>query len=106
MALTEITRLPIEPNALTALFGISEVPMSRIQADLIASVTLLARRLILMKWKSSTPPSHTQWIRDIFNNLQLEKIRNTMRGSVRTFHDTWDPFLSYAERITFSVIPE
>ena len=104
--LTELTGMPIEPNPMTALFGISEVPMSRTQADLIAFVTLLARRLILMKWKSPTPPSHTQWIRDIFNNLQLEKIRYTLRGSVRIFHDTWDPFLSYAERITFSVVPE
>ena len=57
--LTELTGTLIEPNAVTALFGISQLPLSRAQADLIAFVTLLARRLILMRWKSPTPPSHT-----------------------------------------------
>lgn len=46
----------------------------RLQADLIAFVTLLARRLILMRWKSPTLPSHTLWMKEMFNNLQLEKI--------------------------------
>ena len=72
--LTEITGTLTEPNGITALFGISQLPVPELQADLIAFVTLLARRLILMRRKSPTPPSHAQWIKEIINNLQLEQI--------------------------------
>lgn len=71
---TEVTGTRIEPNAITALLSISQVPLPRLQADRIAFATLLARRLILLRWKSPTPPSHTLWIKEIFNHLQLEKI--------------------------------
>ena len=104
--LTALTGTPIVPNPITALFGIPQLPLPRPQADLIAFVTLLARRLILMNWKSSTPPSHTQWMRDIFNNLQLERIRYIMKGSISKFHVVWDPLFAYAEGLTFPVIPE
>lgn len=33
---------------------------------ILAFVTLLVRRLILFKWKSPTPPTHTHWLRDTF----------------------------------------
>lgn len=104
--LTEVTGTLIEPNAITALFGIPQLPLPRLQADLIAFVTLLARRLILMRWKSPIPPSHTLWLKEIFNNLQLEKIRYTLKGSYKTFKKVWGSFFAYADKITFPVIPE
>lgn len=35
-ALSEITATPMEPNAITAIFGISKVHLLRLQADMIA----------------------------------------------------------------------
>ena len=104
--LSEVTGTLIEPNAITAVFGIPNLPLPRLKADLIAFATLLARRLILTRWKSPTPPSHTMWIRDIFNNLQLEKIRYTLRGSAGKFRSVWGPFFASAGRMTFPDIPE
>lgn len=72
--LSEITGTCLEPNAITVLFGISQLPLPQLQADLMQLATLLVRCLILMRWKLSIPLSHTPWIKKIFNNLQLEKI--------------------------------
>lgn len=104
--LSKITGIHIEPNAITALFSVPLLPLSRPQANLIAFVTLLARRLILLKWKSTIPPSHTLWIKEIFNNLKLEKIRHTVNGSSERFHKMWDPFLNYAKSVIFPIIPQ
>ena len=72
----------------------------------MAFTTLLARRLILMKWKSSAPPSHIQWIRDVLYYIKLEKIRSTLRGSVAKFEDTWGPFLALARDVRFRLVPD
>lgn len=72
----------------------------------IAFVTLLARRLILLKWKSRTPPSHIHWIRDVLNFAKLEKIRHLLRGSQAKFSKTWDPFFEYVGKLTFPDNPE
>lgn len=41
--LSEITATPMEPNAITTMFGISKVPWLRLQADLIAFVTFVGQ---------------------------------------------------------------
>lgn len=89
----------IYPEPIIAIFGV--VPdnsgISRHQSDLMAFSTLLARRLILLSWKSPTPPSHSRWIREVMSALNLEKIRCTIQGSLKRFHKTWHPFLDYYE---------
>ncbi len=57
-----IFSLPLDPNPLTALFGIlpESVNLNTLQADSVAFATLLARQLILMNWKSAAPPPHRQ----------------------------------------------
>lgn len=104
--LSEVTGTPLQPNAITALFGISLVPLPKLQLDVIAFATLLARRLILLWWKSTLPPSHTMWVKEIFNNLKLEKIWYTLKGSSRKFKEVWGPFLVYAEQVIFPAVPE
>ena len=98
--------ITFEPNVMTAVFGISPPNLSKYKAHLIAFTTLLARRLILMKWKSPAPPSHIHWIRDVLHFIKLEKIRCTLRGSVSKFEDTWAPFLALVNNLQFQAIPD
>ena len=65
----------------------------------IAFSSLLAKRAILFKWKDSKPPTHNQWIRDMMQNIKLEKIRCTLNGSMNTFHKTWDPFIQHVNML-------
>lgn len=105
--LSKITRKLIEPNPMTALFGVCPptIQLSPLEAAFIAFVSLLARRMILFRWKSPTPPSHTLWIKEILNFVKLEKIRCVLRGSLRKFHKTWDPFFTFVHDLNFPVIP-
>ncbi len=98
----------IKPNAMTALFGVSlpMVPLSSLEAAFIAFVTLLARRLTLFKWKCPTAPSHTVWIKEIFNCVNLEKIRCIKNGSLRKFSKMWDLFFKYVQELDFRETPE
>lgn len=49
--------------------------------DSIASLTLLASRLIFLRWYSSVPPSHMAWGMEEPYHLKLEKIRLTLLGT-------------------------
>lgn len=49
--------------------------------DSIASLTLLASRLIFLRWYSSVPPSHMAWVMEVLYHLKLEKIRLTLLGT-------------------------
>lgn len=91
----------IHPNPLSAIFGIPLDPdLSRSLKQVLAFSTLLARRLILLRWKHSVPPSHDQWVREVLYNLKLEKLRFSLKGSTSKFMETWRPFLSWAETMT------
>lgn len=59
--MSEVVETIIEPVAITALFGTLSFPVHcpRYKADFVAFVTLLARRQILLHWKSSVPPTHS-----------------------------------------------
>ena len=98
--------IPIDPVAMTALFGVLPIDLTlpRYKTDLIAFTTLLARRLILLKWKSSSPPSHSLWLKDILYFIKMERVRCVIRGSTSRFIKTWGPFLEYVEnQYTFDV---
>ena len=88
--LSKVTGKAIVPNPLTALFGVlpPALCLSSNKKDLVAFSTLLARRLILLKWKSSGPPTFVNWTKEVLRFLELEKIRLTLTGSERTFEET------------------
>lgn len=89
----------VVPCPILALFGVpSDVyALNKPQCDFLAFCTLLARRLILLKWKDAIPPSHSQWVRSILLYMRLEKIKYTLRGSTSKFNEIWQPFLGYIE---------
>ena len=89
----------IQPDPTIAIFGVAppEVSLSLVQADAVAFSSLLARRLILLQWKSNNPPTHSQWIESVMTYLKLEKLRYSTRGSSKRFFKVWRPFLFYFE---------
>ena len=65
----------------------------------VAFTSLLARSLILFKWKDVAPPSHNQWIIDVMQNIKVEKIGNALNGPTGKFHKTWDPFIHFVNSL-------
>ncbi|KAF3842858.1 hypothetical protein F7725_001707 [Dissostichus mawsoni] len=63
------------------------------------------RRLILLKWIHSSPPTHNRWIHEILYCVRLERIRFSLRDSLTTFHNTWQPFLDHIDTLTIDEEP-
>lgn len=99
--LSEALGVMLEPCPLIAIFGVADetLGLNANQSDIIAFTSLLARRRILLVWKSSTSPSASVWLEDVMFFLKLEKIKFTLRGSVERFYFMWGPFLSYFESL-------
>lgn len=101
--MSQIYGVDIQPSPLIAILGIiPESDQGSFPAYLqraFAFSSLLARRLILFKWKDTTPPIHNHWIRDMMQSLKLEKIRGTLNGSLQSFQKTWDPFIRYVDSL-------
>ena len=94
-----------DPHPLTALFGIPHTNAFSSEAQhCMAFCTLLARRLILLNWKHTLPPSHSRWVKEVLFNLKLERLRFSLKGSLRKFDKTWDPLLSIID--TLDIVPE
>lgn len=89
----------VEPSPLIALFGVApeDASLSKREVNMVAFCSLLARRLILFKWKDPIPPTHSHWIREVMCHLKLEKIRYTVRGSTEKFYNIWQPFFTFVE---------
>uniref|UniRef100_A0A8P4GNT1 Reverse transcriptase zinc-binding domain-containing protein n=1 Tax=Dicentrarchus labrax TaxID=13489 RepID=A0A8P4GNT1_DICLA len=94
-----------DPHPLSALFGIpSNNTLSAKARHSMAFCTLLARRLILLNWKQAFPPSHDRWIKEVLYNLKLERLRFSLRGSLKSFDRIWNPLLSIIESL--DIVPE
>lgn len=96
--LSTVFNIRMSPCPLIAIFGVSPVVgrFTSYQANVIAFAALIAKRQILLHWKNPKPPSTHSWLEEVMSFLHLEKIKHTVRGSLKKFHKTWDPFLSYA----------
>ncbi len=104
--LSEVVGEKLKPNALSALFGVAPPSLSKSKKDVLAFATLLARRLIVINWKSATAPCHTHWIRDTLYFLKLEKIRLSLTNSSGNFVKLWGPFLQFVKRTDLSLAPD
>ncbi|CAB1433678.1 unnamed protein product [Pleuronectes platessa] len=51
----------------------TEVELSIEKRRTISFVSLLARRLILLRWRDASSPNHAQWLEEIMSCLKLEK---------------------------------
>ncbi|KAF3856803.1 hypothetical protein F7725_017526 [Dissostichus mawsoni] len=71
----------------------------------LSSVEEAKKRLILLKWIHSSPPTHNRWIHEILYCVRLERIKFSLRGSLTTFHNTWQPFLDHIDTLTIDEEP-
>ena len=73
----DVLQVPIELSAITAIFGITpqNTHLNCQAQNMIAFASLIARRLILFKWKEKLTPTLKMWINDLLRHLVLEKIR-------------------------------
>ena len=104
--LSEVVGEKIEPNALSALFGVAPPSLTKSKKDMLAFATLIARRLIVTNWKSTTPPCYARWIRDTLYFLKLEKIRLSLSGCSNKFGKLWGPFLQFVKRTDLPLAPD
>lgn len=99
-SLSCIFGIRVSLNPLLFLFGVNSDGLALPAGGqrIIVFSTLLARRLILLKWKDAAPPKVSHWVRDVLFHLKLEKIRFVLRGSVNKFNKVWKPFLIFFDQ--------
>lgn len=93
----------LSPDPGTMLFGsppLTTPNLPKTKQRVLAFTTLLARRLILFKWKHALPSSHNSWLREVLTHIKLEKVRFSLAGSGEAFNKTWQPFIEYLDRTT------
>ena len=71
------------------------VSLSHTQYKLLDKLLLLARKCILNTWIRETPPSVTQWYREIFRILPHERLAAVLKGSELLFMKIWRPFIEH-----------
>ena len=93
----------IDPNPITAIFGVisNQFDLNSYQTNAVAFCSLLARKLILLKWKDAHPPFFIQWVREVMMCPQIENLRYCLRGSQNKYYKTWGPFITYVEKLPF-----
>ena len=101
--LSRICGTEIVPSFHTAIFGIIPPDCSATspQSNAVAFASLLARRLILLNWKSKTAPSFPQWLKDVLSFLPLEKLRYKVRNANKNFILAWSPFIDFVGECPF-----
>ena len=95
----------MDPCPVIGVFGVS--PMGQrlaggLQANAVAFMTLLARRMILRQWKSEKPPPFKLWVKEVLSMIPLEKLRYSRSGSKDKYVKTWTPFIDFVESIPFT----
>lgn len=95
--LSKILKKTLKPDPILALFGVNPVTveLSNNQKNMTRFILLLARRLILLNWKSTVAPSLSVLMKEVMKHLQLEKIKFLLRGKLDTFDLTWQPFINH-----------
>lgn len=98
---------PVSPCPVIGIFGVvpDHLGLTNAQSHSIAFLTLLARRLILMKWKDCKPPTVTHWVKEVLYFLKLEKVRHSLKDLAKgpttdTYRKIWGPFLDYIKTHT------
>ena len=84
-------------NPIMAIFGAlpEGITLSANQASMVAFVTRLAGKLILVNWKSPNAPTHKCWLEEVLAHLKLVKLRYSSQGCTQKFYNVWQPFIDY-----------
>uniref|UniRef100_A0A8C5D9N9 Reverse transcriptase domain-containing protein n=1 Tax=Gouania willdenowi TaxID=441366 RepID=A0A8C5D9N9_GOUWI len=89
----------VDVSSHVAIFGIPEnySNYSALHLQILAFTSLIARRHLLIHWKSTSSPSSTQWINEVMSFLKVEKIRYSKKGMTDKFFQKWQAFLNLFE---------
>ncbi len=83
-----------------AIFGFSQhtssLPKALQQALTLGMI--VAKRLILKNWKSSSPSSFRLWTMDMFSVIQMERLRFLRSNAIEKFSAVWGSFLGYLDK--------
>ena len=63
------------------------------QDDLVAFDALIAKRQILLQWKSPKPLGTTYWVKDVMSFLHLEKNQTQSQGIHEEIEQNLGPLL-------------
>lgn len=104
---SEVFGVKFTPSPLIAIFGVVpvDIPLPKHYSNAVAFASLIARRLILMKWKQEASPTHVQWAGELMRFLHMEKIKCTLGGSTGKFYKAWQPFLAYMKILKLCTLP-
>ncbi len=99
--LAEALNIKLMPCAELAIFGVlSDHQTTRKKVeDSVAFASLLARRRILLEWKSPVAPKASLWLKDLMLYLDLEKIKYNLRGIPGRFDSVWGCMISYIAKL-------
>ena len=80
---SKIFKVKYTPSPLTAIFGVvpDDIVLSRHYSNAVAFASIIARRLILMRWKQEASPTHVHWVTELIMFIHMEKIKCTLGGS-------------------------
>lgn len=95
--LSLVLDINLDPSPFCALFGVNiavGTQLNKSQKHVVAFTLLLAKKVILTKWKDSEAPKHCQWLSEILSCLSLEKVRCSNINSNINFMEIWGPFLN------------
>lgn len=101
-SLNNSLNIRLEPCPLISIFGVprTSTSLTKKNSDVVAFASLIARRRILLHWKSPNAPPTTSWLRDLMSFLSLEKIKYSLRGSATNFYKRWQPLITYVNTLT------
>lgn len=71
------------------------LPLNPSNVMLLQKLLLLARKCILFNWIMDKPPTVTQWYRETFKILPMERLSARSKGSEDIFTKIWKPLLDY-----------
>ncbi len=99
--ISDILGINLTPTPHIAIFGKppDDLRTTNVQSNVIAFASLIARKRILLLWKSPQPPSIKVWLHDVLSPLKLEKIKFSLRGSSDRFYTHWRPLLKYLDEL-------
>lgn len=98
--LSDAFNINLQPSAEVAIFGVTKsnnLALSNNKKNIIAFSTLLARRRILLEWKSLEPPKASLWLKDLLFYLKLEQVKYAIGGSREAFFNIWGPMLDFVK---------
>ena len=95
--MSEVMGFVIKPEPLLIILGVSESfkKLNKAQQCFISYGLIIAKKLILMLWKSANTPTSKMWLEELTNTLHLERIRYVLKDRLQQFDATWQPLILY-----------